>query len=86
MWLFQLHPGESPGVASVEGQPRTASWNIAWMRGLAALRAARFAGAAVSRALLYPLPDWLALSVACVMLSSVRPGKSRSRDRCPTSS
>ena len=29
-------------------------------------------------ALLYPIPDWPALSVACVILASVRPGKSRS--------
>ena len=34
----------------------------------------------MSRALLNPIPDWLALRVACVVLSSVRPGKSRSRD------
>ena len=47
-----------------------------WMRGLAAM----------SRALLNPIPDWPALGVACVVLSSVRPGKSRSRDRCPISS
>ena len=26
---------------------------------------------------LYPIPDWPALRVACVILSSVRPGKSR---------
>ena len=37
----------------------------------------------MSRALLNPILDWLALRVACVMLSSVRPGKSRSTDRCP---
>ena len=43
-------------------------------------------GAATSRALLYPSPDWPALRVATVMLSSVRPGKSRSRDCCPISS
>ena len=30
----------------------------------------------MSRALLYPIPDWPALRVACVVLSSVRPGKS----------
>ena len=35
----------------------------------------------MSRALLYPIPDWPALSVACVMLSSIRPGKSRPRRR-----
>ena len=29
----------------------------------------------MSRALLNPIPDWLALRVACVMLSSVRPGE-----------
>ena len=38
------------------------------------------------RALLNPLPDWPALRVACAVLSSVRPGESRSRDRCPISS
>ena len=65
---------------------QTASWIIAWMRGLAAMRAPRCAGAAMSRALMYQIPDWPALSVACVILSSVRPGKSRSRDRCQTSS
>ena len=32
------------------------------------------------------IPDWPALSVACVILSSVRPGKSLSRDRRPISS
>ena len=37
-------------------------------------------------ALLYPIPDWPALSVACTVLSSVKLGKSLSRDRCPTSS
>ena len=37
------------------GRPaKTASWIIAWMRGLAA----KCAGAAMSRALLYPIPDW----------------------------
>ena len=41
---------------------------------------------AMSRTLLNPIPDWLALRAACVMLSSVRPGKPRSRDRCPISS
>ena len=34
----------------------------------------------MSRALLYPIPDWPGLSVACTMLSSVNPGKSLSRD------
>ena len=29
----------------------------------------------MSRALLKPIPDWLALRVACVMLSSLRPGE-----------
>ena len=37
----------------------------------------------MSRGFLKPIPDWLALRVACVMLSSVRPRKSRSKDRCP---
>ena len=63
-----------------------ASWIIAWMRGLAAMRAPRCAGAATSRALLYSIPDWTALCVACTMLSSVKPWNSLSRDRCPTSS
>ena len=39
----------------------------------------------MSRCLLYPIPDWPALSVACTMLSSVKSGKSLSRDRHPTS-
>ena len=47
----------------------TPSWIIAWMRGRAAISAPRCAGAAMS------------LSVACPMLSSVKPGKSLSRDR-----
>ena len=34
----------------------------------------------MSRALLNPIPDWPAMSVACVILSSVKPGKGRSRD------
>ena len=37
----------------------------------------------MSRALLNPIPDWPALRVACVTLSSVRSGKRRWRDRCP---
>ena len=37
----------------------------------------------MSRALLYPIPNWPAPSVACAMLSSVQPGQSLSRDRCP---
>ena len=57
---------------------QTASWIIAWVRGLAVMRAPRCAGAPMSRGLLYPIPDWPASSVACVTLSSVRPGKSRS--------
>ena len=65
---------------------RTASGIIAWTRGLAAVRASRCAGAAMSRDVLRPIPDWPALSVACTMLSSVKSGKSLSRDRCPTSS
>ena len=52
----------------------TPSWIIAWMRGRAAISAPRCVGAAMS------------LSVACPMLSSVKPGKSFSRDRYPTSS
>ena len=56
------------------------------VHGLAAMRALRCAGAAMSRALLYPILDWPALSVACTMLSSVKPGKCLSRDRCPASS
>ena len=39
----------------------------------------------MSRALLFPIPDWPALTVAC-RLSSVNPGKNLSRDRCPTGS
>ena len=35
----------------------------------------------MSRALLFPIPDWTAASVACVMLSSMKPGKSLSRDQ-----
>ena len=38
------------------------------------------------RALLYPLPDWPALSVAYSELSSVNPRKSLLKDLCPTSS
>ena len=41
------------------------------MRVLAAMSAPRCAGLATSRALLYPIPHWLALSVACSELSSV---------------
>ena len=37
---------------------QTASWIIALMRGLAAMRAPRCACAAMSRALLKPIPDW----------------------------
>ena len=37
----------------------------------------------MSRALLYPILDWPALSVARVILSSVRPRKSRSRRPLP---
>ena len=70
------------GKASLQGRfgrgPAKAA-SIAWTRGLAAMRAPRCAGAAMYRALLYPIPDWSALNVACVILSSVRPGKSRSR-------
>ena len=62
----------------------TASCIIAKMRGLAAMSAPRCVGPAMSRALLYPIPDWLGLSVACSELSSVNPRKSLSRDRCPT--
>ena len=40
----------------------------------------------MSRAPLNKIPGWPARRVACVVLSSVRPGKSRSRERCPTSS
>ena len=43
------------------------------MRGVAAVGAPRCAGPAMSRALLYPVPDWLELSVACVILCSVNP-------------
>ena len=50
------------------------------IRGLAAMKAPRCAGRATSRALLYPTPVWLALSVACSELSSVNPGKSLSSD------
>ena len=50
---------------------QTASWIIAWMRGLAAVSAPKCARAAMSRALLYPIPDWPALSVACVMRHTV---------------
>ena len=46
---------------------------------LDAINAPRCAGAAMSRALLYLIPDWPALSVTCTMLSSVKPGKSRSK-------
>ena len=35
----------------------TPSWIIAWLRGLAAMSAPRCAGAAMSRTLLYPIPD-----------------------------
>ena len=52
---------------------KTASRIMPSIRGLAAM----------SLALLNPIPDWLALRVACVMLSSVRPGKSRSKDPLP---
>ena len=45
------------------------------MRGLAAMRGPKCAGAAMSRALLVPILDWPAPSVACVKLSSVRPGR-----------
>ena len=48
---------------------KTASWIIAWMRDFAAVKASKCAGAAMSRALLYPILDWPALSVACVKLS-----------------
>ena len=51
----------------------TASCIIAWILGLTAIRAPRCAGAAMSRALLCPIPDWPALSVACVKLCSVKP-------------
>ena len=53
----------------------TASCIIAWVRGLVAVGAPRCAGAAMSRALLNPIPDWLALTVACVKLSCVKPGR-----------
>ena len=43
------------------------------MRGLAAMSAPKCAGAAMSRALLYPTPGWPAPSVACVMLSGEEP-------------
>ena len=36
----------------------TASWIVAWMRGLAAMRAPRCTGPAMSRALLFPILDW----------------------------
>ena len=51
------------------------------IRGLAAMRAPRCAACS-----LHPMPDWLALSVACSELSSVNPGESLSRNLCPTSS
>ena len=63
----------------------TASCIIAWMRDFAAMKAPRCTGAEMSRALLYPIPDWPAVSVACTELSYVNPGKSLSRDLCPTS-
>ena len=53
------------------------------MRGLAAMSAPKCAGDAVSRALLNPIRDWPALSVACSELSSVTSGKSLSRNLCP---
>ena len=37
---------------------QAASWIIAWMRGLVAMRAPKCAGAATSHALLNPIPDW----------------------------
>ena len=64
-----------------------ASWFMSRIRGLAALSVPGCAGLAMSRALLCPTPDWPALSVACSKLSSsVNPGKSLSKDLCPTSS
>ena len=36
---------------------KTASWIIAWMRSWTAMRAPNCAGAAMSRALLHPVPD-----------------------------
>ena len=62
---------------------QTASRIIAWMRGLAAVSAPRCTRAAMSHALLNPIPEWPVLRVACVMLSSVRPGKSRSKRLLP---
>ena len=56
------------------------------IRDLPAVRAPRCAGRATSRALLWPIPDWLALSVACSWLSSENPRQSLSNDLCPTSS
>ena len=73
------------GQASLQGLLLLPSWIIAWMVGLAAMSAPRCAGAAILRALLKPIQDGLALSVSCVILRSVKPGKSRSRDRCPSS-
>ena len=63
---------------------QTASWITAWMRDFAATRDPKCAAAAMSRALFYPIPDWLTLRVAYVRLSSVKPGKRRFRERCPT--
>ena len=51
------------------------------MRGVAVVSAARCAAAALSRALLYPIPDWSAPNVACTTLSTVKTGKSLSRCR-----
>ena len=58
----------------------TASWIHCLDARSGCVSAPWCAGAAVSGALLYPILDWPALSVACVILSSVRPGKSRSRE------
>ena len=80
--FHRLQPGEFPRGCFGRRPAVAPSWIIAWMRGLTAVGAPKCAGAATSRALLYPIPD-SALSVACVTLSSVKPGKSRSRDRWP---
>ena len=75
------------GEASFQGlflqKASSASCIISRIRDLAAMSAPRCAGPAVSRALLYPIPDWPALSVACSELSSVSAGKSLSRGPLP---
>ena len=51
-------------ICSGRGPAQTESWIIAWTRVLASMRAPRCAGAAMSRAVLNPIPDCPALSVA----------------------